>query len=300
MQQNLKTGLIGLGAMGTPIAANLAAAGMLHRAWNRNHDKAAAFANTWNTTLAASPAELARHCELILTCVSDSPDLLQVVTQLVPAMQQGKIVIDLSTTSVEAARQAAQLLQAAGGDFLDAPVSGGIEGARQATLVMMIGGCPTVFKQALPVLKVISKKQLHMGPTGSGQAAKAVNQVMAAGINQAVTESLAFGQALGLDMNNLIEAISAGAASSWFVQHRGQSLLAGHYDKGFKLSLHQKDLAICQQLASSLTQGDKKLPLVEMTRIHYQKLIESGHGDKDISCLYLLKRELFGLPQEQR
>ncbi len=298
MATNTRTGFIGLGAMGAPIAANLAAAGLLHRVWNRTHDKALAFAEAQRTTPAASPAELARDCELIMTCVADGPDMLEVVEQLAPGITAGTTVIDLSTTSVEAAREAGRLVEAAGGDFLDAPVSGGVEGAAAATLVMMIGGERRAFERARPALKTISAKQLYMGGGGSGQAAKAVNQVMAAGINQAVTEALAFGQALGIDMDRLIDALSSGAASSWFVQHRGPSLLAGDYERGFKLSLHQKDLAICQQLASSLTRDGKKMPLVEMTRIHYQRLIDSGHGDKDISCLYLLKQELFGLAQE--
>jgi 3-hydroxyisobutyrate dehydrogenase len=127
---------------------------------------------------------------------------------------------------------------------------------------------------------------VHIGPTGSGQATKAVNQIMAAGINQAVTEALAFGEAMGLNMDKVIEVVGSGAAANWFLSHRGRTMLAGSFAPGFKVALHHKDLLICRAMAA--TRG-MSLPIVEMTLDNYQRLMEAGHGEEDISALYRLK-----------
>jgi 3-hydroxyisobutyrate dehydrogenase len=132
-----------------------------------------------------------------------------------------------------------------------------------------------------------------MGKTGSGQATKAVNQVMAAGINQAVSEALAFGNALGLDMDKLIDVIGGGAASNWFLANRGANMAKGIFEPGFKVSLHHKDLELCRNMAEKLTQGDNRLPIIEMTLIHYRRLMEAGFGEEDISSLYRHKQKLF-------
>jgi len=172
----------------------------------------------------------------------------------------------------------------------EAPVSGGVEGARQGTLVTMVGGDAEGLEIARPALEAIAGNVIHMGESGAGQATKAVNQLMAAGINQAVTEALAFGESLGLDMDKVVDVVSAGAAGNWFVQHRGKTMLRGVFDPGFKLGLHHKDLEICRSMA--LEKTGISLPLVEMTLIHYRKLMEEGHGDEDISALYRLKQRL--------
>jgi 3-hydroxyisobutyrate dehydrogenase len=192
----------------------------------------------------------------------------------------------MSTVSTNTAQSAATILAQKQAAFLDAPVSGGVEGANKGALAMMVGGDAAVLKKVRPVLSCMATRIAHMGSTGSGQATKAVNQVMCAGINQAVTEALAFGQAQGLPMDKVIEVISGGAAGNWFLQHRGLTMTNGTYKPGFKLALHQKDLLICLAMAE---QSGFPLPLTQATVDDYARLISEGYGDEDISALYRLK-----------
>jgi 3-hydroxyisobutyrate dehydrogenase len=285
----MKTGVIGLGAMGAGIARNLHRAGCLVAAWNRSPDKARQLHGDTGVYIASSPDDLAARCELIILSVSADADVLEMSDALRPGLQPGAVVLDTSTVSRATAQEAAARLapQAA---FLDAPVSGGTEGARTGTLAMMIGGDAEVLARIRPVLEAIAARIEHMGPVGAGQATKAVNQVMAAGINQAVTEALAFGEALGLPMEQVIEVVGSGAAGNWFLDHRGPSMTQGRYEPGFRVALHHKDLAICQQMAAQFAVA---LPVVEMTLIHYRRLIQAGFGDEDISALFREKRALF-------
>ncbi len=286
----MKTGVIGLGAMGAPMARNLHQAGNLTAIWNRTTDKARRLGNELGVSNAISPAELARACELIILSVSADEDVLEVIETLTTGLQPGSVVLDTSTVSRETAVQAAQHLASIDVAFLDAPVSGGIEGARNGTLAMMVGGDATVLERIRPVLDAIAGRVAHMGPVGAGQATKAVNQVMAAGINQAVTEALAFAEKLELPPDRVIDVVGSGAAGNWFLNHRGPTMVKGIYDPGFRVALHHKDLAICQQMASEF---DVAMPLVEMTLVHYRRLMEAGYGDEDISALYREKQRLF-------
>ena len=289
-QETLTTGVVGLGAMGAGLAANLQRAGYLARAWNRTRARAEALAGEIGIILADDLADLARHCELIVTSVSADADLLQVLDQIAPALRAGSVLVDTSTVSSDSARRAADRLEKVGAHFLDAPVSGGVEGARAGTLAMMVGGEPEILERVRPALEVTAKRIVHMGPVGAGQATKAVNQIMAAGINQAVTEALAFGAAMGLPMERVIEVVGGGAAGNWFLDHRGPSMLQGRFEPGFKLALHHKDLAICKQMAADL---GVQLPVVEMTLIHYRRLMQAGLGERDISALFTAKQALF-------
>ena len=158
---------------------------------------------------------------LVILSVSADADVLEVIEAMLPGMRAGMVVVDTSTVSRDTAREAAARLQKARVEFLDAPVSGGMEGARKGTLAMMVGGDAEVLNQVRPVLDSIAGRIEHMGPVGAGQATKAVNQVMAAGINQAVTEALAFAEALGLPTEPVIDVIGGGAAGNWFLEHRG-------------------------------------------------------------------------------
>lgn len=284
----MKTGIIGLGVMGAPMARNLHQAGCLHRIWNRAPAKAAQLAGETGVAVAESIEALAADCELILICVSRDQDVLEVIGKIVTAMRPGTIVVDISTVSSRTAQRAAAMIETAGGDFLDCPVTGGSEGAKNATLSLMAGGDEAVLHRAAEVLAAIGSKITYIGPTGSGQACKAVNQIICAGINQAVTEGLAFGEAMGLDMAKVLQAISAGAAGNWFMDHRGRTMLAGTFAPGFKLSLHHKDLKICLDMA----QGNAgcELPLVKRTVEDYEKLLAQGFGEEDISTLYRLRR----------
>jgi len=292
----MQTGVIGLGAMGAYMALNFHKAGSLHRIWNRSREKAEAIAEETGVEIADSPEKLAEDCELIITCVSRDEDVLSVIERISTTIKPGTIVVDTSTISAESARQAAAILQKHDAHLLDCPVSGGVEGAKNGTLAMMVGGDEAVLELARPTLNAIADNIAYIGPTGSGQACKAVNQLMAAGINQAVTEALAFGEVMGLDMDKVVDIVATGAAGNWFLDHRGKTMLAGGYAPGFKLALHHKDLGICQAVLENAC--DASLPMIEMTLIHYQRLMEQGFGDEDISALYRLKKDQLANPQD--
>lgn len=292
----MKTGMIGLGAMGAPMARNLHRAGYLAAIWNRSNDKARQLGEELGVQVATTPAALAQACELVILSVSADADVLEVISALMPTLAPGSVVLDTSTVSQSTALAAAEQLNSIEVAFLDAPVSGGIEGARKGTLAMMIGGDATVLEKITPVLDAIAGRIAHMGPVGAGQATKAVNQVMAAGINQAVSEALAFAQALELPLDKVIEVVGSGAAGNWFLTHRGPTMVKGQFEPGFRVALHHKDLAICRQMAEEL---DVALPVVEMTLIHYRRLMAAGFGDEDISALFREKQGLFARDKDR-
>jgi 3-hydroxyisobutyrate dehydrogenase len=282
-----QTGFIGLGAMGGPMARNLAKAGLLSAVWNRTHSTARLWAEELGVVCADSPADLAARVDVVLTCVSADVDLLAVIDALLPGLKPGAIVVDHSTVSSETARGVAERVRSKGADFLDAPVSGGVEGARNGTLAVMVGGRADSLERVRPVLEAMAARIVRMGDVGAGQATKAVNQIMCAGINQAVTEALAFGATQGLDMDKVVEVVAQGAAGNWFLDKRGHTMIHGSYTPGFKLALHQKDLRICLAMAAG---AGMELPITTMTARDYAELMREGHGDEDISALYRLKR----------
>ena len=287
MSDSIRAGVIGLGAMGISMAKNLADAGLLSTVWNRTISKANAFAEETCVAVAADPAQLASDCNVILTCVSADEDLLNVIAQILPSVKPGTTVVDTSTVSPATARQVAASLSDVDAGFVDAPVSGGVEGARKGTLSVMAGGDSANISRIMPVLEAISASVTHMGPVGSGQATKAVNQVMIAGVAEAVCEGIALAEKLNLPSERLLSVVGAGAAGSWFLDHRGKSMLKNEFDVGFKLSLLLKDLLICKTLAQDL---DISLPTVEAAITDYRELVELGDGDHDISGLIRLKR----------
>jgi 3-hydroxyisobutyrate dehydrogenase len=286
----MKTGFVGLGAMGYSMALNLHKAGLLTAVYNRSPAKAEALAKDTGCLAAKSLKELAAACEAVVLCVTADKDVLEVVDGLTASLKPGALVLDCSTVSADTAREAAKRLKVRGIDFLDCPVSGGTEGAKNATLAIMCGGDAAAFEKAQPVLQALGKRLALMGPAGAGQATKAVNQIMVAGIAQAVTEALAFAEAQGLSLEKVIEVVGSGAAASWFLTNRGPNMMRMQFPLGFKVSLHQKDLGIVQQMAA--TQG-VQLPVVEMTRVHYRRLMEDGHGEEDISSLFRIKHAIF-------
>jgi len=292
----MKTGVIGLGAMGAYMALNFHKAGSLHRVWNRSREKADVIGNETGVKIADSPEQLAEECELIITCVSRDEDVLSVIERISTTIKAETIVVDTSTVASDTARQAAEILQKHDAHLLDCPVSGGVEGAKNGTLAMMVGGDDAVLDRVRPTLNAIATNIVYIGPAGSGQACKAVNQLMAAGINQAVTEALAFGEVMGLDMDKVIDIVATGAAGNWFLDHRGKTMLADSYAPGFKLALHHKDLGICQAMLENACNAS--LPMIETTLIHYQRLMEQGFGDEDISALYRLKKAQLAGPQD--
>jgi len=285
---SIRAGVVGLGAMGSPMASHLARAGLLHAVWNRTCSRAESLAKKLNVHAAASPVELAAQCNVVLICVSADDDLIEVVSALMPGLQEKSVVVDTSTVNPATAIKVAELLVAKNVQFVDAPVSGGVEGAINGTLSVMAGGKSADMSRIQPVLEAISANVTHMGPVGSGQATKAVNQVIVGGVAEAVCEALALSEKLNLPSERLLPVLGAGAAGSWFLEHRGHSMLQDRFDKGFKLALLLKDLKIIRALAREL---DITMTTVENAISEFEVLVDEGVGDYDISGLIKLKRK---------
>jgi len=282
-----RTGVIGLGAMGGPMARHLASHGMLSGVWNRSVEKAESLAKELNTLHAGSPAELAENSNIVLTCVSADEDLEAVIEQVQAGMKRGDVLIDTSTVSPDVTQRMAERLENSGVDWIDAPVSGGVEGAINGTLSVMAGGDFATFSRVLPVLEAFSARVTHMGPVGYGQATKAVNQVIVGGVAEAVCEALALSEKLNLPSERLLTVLTAGAADSWFLRYRGQSMLESRFEPGFKQALLLKDLKIVRKMARDL---DITMRMVETTIEDYQVLVDAGEGDLDTSGLIKRKR----------
>lgn len=286
----MTVGFIGLGAMGQHMARNLHRAGLLTGAWNRTPAKTEALSAETGCRAFATPVELAAACDFIVTCVSADEDLLTVVDALRPALRKDAIVIDCSTVAADTAREASKRLAAAGAALLDCPVSGGVEGAKNATLAIMCGGEQAVFERARPLLAALGKTAVLMGPSGAGQATKATNQILCAGAIQAASEAMAFARAEGLPLDKVIEILGGGAGSSWYFVNRAPFMARGAYPPGFRVRLHDKDLRICREMAA---RHGAVLPVVETTLADYARLLAAGHGEEDISTIFRLKAPLF-------
>ncbi|MFC5581576.1 NAD(P)-dependent oxidoreductase [Rhodanobacter terrae] len=284
----LKAAFIGLGAMGAPMAGHLKAKGLLHAVANRTQAKALQLAQELGVAAPATLAELAAQCDVIALCVTADADVLNTVEVLAPHLQPGAIVIDHSTDAPATAKRAAAMLAAVGAHFLDAPVSGGVEGAKNGKLSVMVGGDAAVLERARPVLEAYALRVTHLGDVGAGQATKAINQILVAGIAQAVCEGLALGEALGLDPARLIPTLGAGAAGNWFLDKRGATMLRDEFSVGFKLALLHKDLAIVHGIAE---QAGTATAVIDRSLADYAELMSHGYGDDDISALIRLKRK---------
>lgn len=282
----LKAGFIGLGAMGAPMARHVHAAGLLCAVGNRTQSRADALAGELGVRAARSADNFA-DCDVVALCVSLDADVLENAAALAKVLKAGAIVVDHSTVSVQTARKVAALLAAEGIGFLDAPVSGGVEGARNGALSVMVGGDADVLEKARPVLDAYAARITHMGETGAGQATKAVNQVLVAGINEAVCEGLALAEKLGLDPDRLLPTLGAGAAGNWFLDKRGATMLRNAFAPGFKSAHMLKDLRIVQGIARDT--GIRTVTL-DQAVADYAELVERGHGEADTSVLITLKR----------
>jgi 3-hydroxyisobutyrate dehydrogenase len=277
------------------MARNLHKHDLLSAVWNRTAEKATALAQETGCRSVEKLPDLSSLCDVVVVCVSADADVLHVIDELLPTIQRDTIVIDCSTISADTARIAAHRVRNAGAYFLDAPVSGGTEGARDGTLAVMVGGDEQAFERAKPVLQAMGKAVTHFGASGSGQAAKATNQIMCAGVIQAVAEAMAFAKSEDLPLDRLIETLGKGAGSSWYFVNRAPNILRDSYPPGFRVKLHEKDLKICREMAA---RHGVQLPLIEMTLVHYRRLIEQGHGDEDISTLFRLKDALFAAAKD--
>lgn len=290
----MNVGFIGLGTMGEPMAGRLLAAGHRLRVHNRTRQREEALAAR-GAERAASPAACADGCDVVFTMVADSPDVEAVVLGADGAAEglaPGAALVDMSTISPAVTRSIAAALAARAVDMLDAPVSGGSEGAEQGTLSIMVGGDAAVLERLRPLLAVLGKTITHVGPVGAGQVAKAVNQVIIAGTYAAVAEGLALAQATGIDVDAARKALGGGAAGSWVLANRAKNMLAGSYPLGFRTRLHRKDLGIA--LATARESG-VSMPVAAYVEQLETSLIARGYGDEDVSNIARIARQQAGL-----
>ena len=280
----LRVGFVGLGTMGTLMAVNLARAGFALTVWNRTPGRVQELLEQ-GATRATSPAELARCCDVVVACLTDSPQVEAVLfgpDGLAEGLAPGSLVIDCSTISPVKAAQCDQRLAAQGVTMLDAPVSGGTEGARLGTLTIMVGGRPGDVERAGGVLRAMGQTVTHLGPVGAGQWAKAINQVILCGVYLAVAEGVTLGLKAGLDVEKVVGALKGGAAGSWVLSNRADRMVTDAYPLGFKISLHRKDLAIALELAREV---GAVMPVTSMAATFEDGLIAQGYGDDDNSAL---------------
>jgi 3-hydroxyisobutyrate dehydrogenase len=289
-----RIGFLGLGTMGAAMAANLARAGFAVRAWNRSPGRAPEL-DALGVERAPTPADVARVADITVVCVSDTPDVEAVLfgsDGFATGARSGILVIDCSTISPSATRDFAARLGAHGVALVDAPVSGGSEGAQKATLTIFCGGAAEDVDRARPILSAMGKTITHVGPSGAGQAVKAVNQVILAGNYLGVAEGIVLAIKAGLDVEQVVEALGGGAAQSWVLANRSGRMLANDYPLGFKVALHRKDLGIALDMAREM---GAELPVAKLAADLETELIGDGHADEDMSALARVIRARSGL-----
>ena len=292
-EKKKRIGFIGLGVMGRPMALNLLKAGYPMVVWNRTRFKMKSLLEA-GAEGADSPREVAEKSDVVITMVTDSPDVEEVIlgpNGVIHGAHPGLVVIDMSTISPTVTRRIAQKLAEKGVKMLDAPVSGGDIGAKKGTLSIMVGGPKETFEECLPIFKVLGKKITYMGPSGMGQTTKLCNQVICALNIQAVCEGLMLGAAAGLDLKKLLEVVTAGAAGSWMLSNLGPKMIERDFRPGFKISHQQKDLRLVLSFASEL-----KLPLPGTALV--QQMLRSveaeGLGDKGTQAAIVAMEKLAG------
>ena len=282
---DLRVGVIGLGALGLPMAANLRRADVPMRVHTRSRN-AERDPSLLGAITCATPAQAAEGVDVLLLCVSDNAAVEAVLFGANGAsdhLAAGSVVVDCSTIAPATAIASAQRLAQRGVDYLDAPVTGGTEGAKAGSLTVLVGGEPAALERARPVLEIIGGSIHHFGAVGRGQQVKAVNQVLVAGSYAAVAEAMALGQRLGLPMDAVVTALQGGAAGSWALSHRATSMLTASYPLGFRMSLHHKDLGIALDAAGDV---NLDLPVTQLVAELENDLMERGHGDEDVSALH--------------
>ncbi|NEP15923.1 MAG: NAD(P)-dependent oxidoreductase [Leptolyngbya sp. SIO4C1] len=290
----MNVAFIGLGTMGAPMSLNLLKAGHRVTVHNRTRDREAPLLAA-GAQSADSPAQAAAAAEVVLICVSDTADVEAVVlgeSGIIHGAKPGTVVVDMSTISPTATRQIAAQLAQAQVALLDAPVSGGSEGAQRGTLSIMVGGEETAVAKVRPVLEAMGNTITHVGPTGSGQLTKAINQIIVAGTYWSIAEGMALGLKAGLDMEKVVQAVGSGAAGSWGLTNRSGNMIDNHYPLGFRVRLHRKDLLIALEAAREL---GLPLPMAAYVEQVESGLIAKGFGDEDLSAIARSVREQGGL-----
>jgi len=287
----MKIAFIGMGTMGAAMALNLLKAGFDVTVHNRTREREIPLEKD-GANRAATPAEAAAKAEIVITCVSDTPDVERVVMGsegVVHGASPGTLIIDMSTISPEATRVMAAALAKQHLKMIDAPVSGGSEGAKEGTLAIMVGGSKEDVAAAMPVLEAMGKNITHVGPNGAGQTTKAINQILIAATYLGVAEGVSLGVKAGLDMEKVITAVGGGAAGSWVLAHRSGNMITNQYPLGFRVRHHFKDLRIALDLARNL---GVTLPVAALAEQIEAGLIGQGHGDEDVSALARAIRNL--------
>ncbi|MDR3603758.1 MAG: NAD(P)-dependent oxidoreductase [Syntrophaceae bacterium] len=290
----MKVAFIGLGTMGEPMALNILKAGHDLVVNNRTRSKEELLA-AHGAKRAITPLEAAREAEVIITCLSDTPDVEEVVlgdNGIIHGAQPGSVVVDMSTISPEATCRMADALSEKGIKMVDAPVSGGSEGAIHGTLAIMVGGDSLDVEKVLPVLKSMGTTITHVGPIGAGQITKSINQIIIAGVYVSVAEGMVLGLKAGLDMGKVVQAISQGAAGSWVLSNRARNMINNTYPLGFRVRLHQKDLGIALETARKF---GVTLPMAALVDQIETAVIANGYGDEDVSAVARSIREQSGI-----
>jgi 3-hydroxyisobutyrate dehydrogenase len=280
--------------MGQFMAANLARAGHSLTVWNRTPERAAPLVEL-GATLASSPREVAQASDVVVACLTDSPQVEHVLfgeEGLAGGFAAGSLFVDCSTISPTKAQEFAARLVARGVASVDAPVTGGSEGAKNATLSILVGATDDDFDRVSPILNVMGRSVTHLGPVGAGQWAKAINQVILAGVYLGVAEGVTLGLKAGLDIERVLGALRGGAAGSWVLENRSARMIEDDYPLGFKISLHRKDLGIGLELAREV---GAVLPVSALAATLEDGIIAQGHGDDDNSALARPIRRLSGL-----
>jgi 3-hydroxyisobutyrate dehydrogenase-like beta-hydroxyacid dehydrogenase len=283
-------GVVGLGTMGGAMARHALNAGFDLRVHDRTRSLEEPLA-ALGAARAATPAEVAQGADLLLTCVPDDPHLEAAVTGpdgIASTIREGAVLVDCSTVSPTVERRIAEALLERGALMVDAPVSGGSEGAENGTLTIFCGGDAEAISRARPLLESFGKKITTMGGVGMGQAAKAVNQIFTAGAYAGLGEALVYGQQAGLPMSHLVEALTGGAADSWVLRNRSANVIDGSYPLGFRLWMHLKDIRI------GLAEADKlgvDMPVTRLVADLEQRLVDAGYADDDVSALARIPRQ---------
>ena len=291
---NEPIGFIGLGIMGLAMARNLLKAGHPVVAYNRTSSKAEELAEDGATT-AANPREVSEQATIIITMVTDSPDVEEVVLGrdgVIEGIQRNAVLIDMSTISPSVTRAIAEQVEEKGGWMLDAPVSGGSWGAIEGTLSIMVGGEKSVFDSCLPVFQAMGKNIVHTGPNGMGQTTKLVNQILVAGTMNAVAEAMVFAASSSADLEATIEAVKGGAAGSWQLQNLGPRLIKGDFAPGFMVRLQQKDLRLILEGAREMR---LTLPATALINQLFASLEASGNGEEGTQALVKVHERLAGV-----
>jgi 3-hydroxyisobutyrate dehydrogenase-like beta-hydroxyacid dehydrogenase len=291
--QGTRVAVVGLGIMGSGMAANLLAAGFPLTVYNRTAAKTERFAEL-GAAVADSPAAAAAGADVVLVCVSDTPDVAAVLLGpdgVRAGIAPGALVVDCSTISPAATRDFAEQMASQGVGFVDAPVSGGSEGAVNGTLSIMVGGSADDVERARPVLEAIGRTITHVGPVGAGQTCKLVNQVLVVGNMLAVAEALLLAEAGGLDPSTAIQAVQGGAGGSWMLTNRGPQVVADDWRPGFTVDLQEKDLRLVLEAADQLG-----VPLLGTATIFqlYRTLQARGLGGEGNHALYKALAALAG------